>query len=890
MKSKCIYIIIDSTGSMGSFIKSLNNTLKELYYMCKILSNNLYDIKIISYRDYSDALNPQYLMPVWLYEYDNVEINIPAYGGGDAPEALRTALNILIDDSKQYENNLVLIYTDAPPHSPVYKGSNYENEKEILKDKFEWNYIKDNLKNHNIYTFYKDIPRQYYLYSIGYVIGLDKINSEFISKMSINVLLQLFGEKTEIINGNYLLNANHENKNEENVLMDFSDINQSSLIFNKLDWIYTYNFENKIDIIYECFNELFTIKYIQCILYNNFIGKLWRNICKFKGDERIKLLCDKLSLLVSNTNNIQIKTKIQEWIEKSYDNSDYIIDKINNVENNFPCLVLDGYKDLPDKKELRNISVNSSKKLVRNLPLHIIIQKEGILPYDNGVPKFIPLSLSDEEIFELIPNLSETGYIYTKRLALNMAMLCYEYGVKELKDISKRLLEKVKGTWIGLKTVRENPDIASLDFIKLSQKNKNFLSDYEKNVYDNLYKLHRFRKGKSKMYDLQIPYKPNVNYLTFDHKLKCSKCEKLRSVSLMTEEDICTVCLHDYISDPIEEKSYLTNCTCCNAVYAVDRPYLLATGPKCYYCRENKKVPTYQCDKCKNKFVCPNEKYNTNLCAHCSNNKNPYYTLEVSLYNLCQQNKGLLGISDIIFKNYTYFQILSDNLSLNHLLSEASFNDKLKYDNKYIFNQKEIIFKVNDDLINDKYEDNCQMCFEEFSLLNLNKACGKCDNLVCDKCMTEWYSQIKPGHIVLETYIKCPFCKNIPKRNTIKKFNKKLMNLMFSVKEFDHSMYYALCYKCIKIKEYMNKECANDIPDLKHFECDDHQINIHTMNCPSCDIITEKSFGCDHITCTQCNEHWCYACGMGFGKSDMSIDNCYSHMETEHDFRYYHFD
>ena len=30
--------------------------------------------------------------------------------------------------------------------------------------------------------------------------------------------------------------------------------------------------------------------------------------------------------------------------------------------------------------------------------------------------------------------------------------------------------------------------------------------------------------------------------------------------------------------------------------------------------------------------------------------------------------------------------------------------------------------------------------------------------------------------------------------------------------------------------------------------------------CPVCGIMTEKISGCNHITCTQCNSHWCWNC------------------------------
>lgn len=30
--------------------------------------------------------------------------------------------------------------------------------------------------------------------------------------------------------------------------------------------------------------------------------------------------------------------------------------------------------------------------------------------------------------------------------------------------------------------------------------------------------------------------------------------------------------------------------------------------------------------------------------------------------------------------------------------------------------------------------------------------------------------------------------------------------------------------------------------------------------CPHCNVPTEKTGGCNHITCTNCSNHWCYLC------------------------------
>lgn len=52
-------------------------------------------------------------------------------------------------------------------------------------------------------------------------------------------------------------------------------------------------------------------------------------------------------------------------------------------------------------------------------------------------------------------------------------------------------------------------------------------------------------------------------------------------------------------------------------------------------------------------------------------------------------------------------------------------------------------------------------------------------------------------------------------------------------------------------------------------------IEEETHNCPHCNILTQKSSGCNHMTCRQCGGHWCWLCGdkIGSVSSHYSADN-----------------
>jgi hypothetical protein len=77
-------------------------------------------------------------------------------------------------------------------------------------------------------------------------------------------------------------------------------------------------------------------------------------------------------------------------------------------------------------------------------------------------------------------------------------------------------------------------------------------------------------------------------------------------------------------------------------------------------------------------------------------------------------------------------------------------------------------------------------------------------------------------------------------------------------------------------------------PDLRNWTCDScTEIRaelagkpvLKTRECPGCGTMTEKLYGCNHITCTVagCGSHWCYSCG---GKFDQYT--IYGHIEEAH--------
>ena len=54
-------------------------------------------------------------------------------------------------------------------------------------------------------------------------------------------------------------------------------------------------------------------------------------------------------------------------------------------------------------------------------------------------------------------------------------------------------------------------------------------------------------------------------------------------------------------------------------------------------------------------------------------------------------------------------------------------------------------------------------------------------------------------------------------------------------------------------------------------------IRLHTSPCPTCSSPTQKTMGCNHMNCFQCNTHFCYLCGAW-----LDPGNPYNHFNNKH--------
>jgi len=371
----------------------------------------------------------------------------------------------------------------------------------------------------------------------------------------------------------------------------------------------------------------------------------------------------------------------------------------------------------------------------------------------------------------------------------------------------------------------------------------------------------------------------------------------------------------------VKETSWV-QCGTCVGSYSVTVPGDLHCRPKCYPCREGRRADktVVECSLCLNKYLSPGGsawRAMTDKIAECIENDNQEGAdkLQAALNDkkfICPRcfvhPKDMIGVveiqlSEIIKYNptmiheipYTPYETLVDAktklwrrvMEVNHDLhgKRRTVCLPLIYKGYTIHDSDHVIQTFKNTLMTHDGIMMCNTCISDVSVRDMVPACGHCQNKMCKDCVRSWYSDVRIGCVVSESNTKCPYCKSTPTYATIKglplgylKNVRKTKRNHGNVCPWNPSDIYASCAMCLNIVPALARECAQAAPDLINYNCDDCQNKItkdykaQTKDCPSCGVTTEKTGGCNHITC-RCRAHWCWTCNERF---DYSV--IYNHM------------
>eukprot|EP01023_Acetabularia_acetabulum_P063003 TRINITY_DN785_c0_g1_i10.p1 TRINITY_DN785_c0_g1~~TRINITY_DN785_c0_g1_i10.p1 ORF type:complete len:678 (+),score=70.85 TRINITY_DN785_c0_g1_i10:652-2685(+) len=432
----------------------------------------------------------------------------------------------------------------------------------------------------------------------------------------------------------------------------------------------------------------------------------------------------------------------------------------------------------------------------------------------------------------------------------------------------------------------------------------------------------------------KCPFNPSSKIYYPDFKKQCTKCAQFRSFTLMEggkcgqcryyeneascDENLSQSASSGFVFNQNMDVTFVSNfreCVDCHGIYAVSKD--VKCVPECHYCRNGTKPPLLKCAKCTNFFVVPDGAQSPFTCPPCQYLPHIHQSQNITtnLYALTKLNPILpfyyIKNQNLQTQNLIKHMLALLQLYLNHqkqkysnsLYNNSSSEFQLLFNGKQILQQEEVVTQVSK-IIDDYYSlETCHLCCDEFQRNELKRTCGKCNNLTCATCLKNWYGETKPGKLVLLSKLSCPFCRQIPKRKTVKQFNPEALKIINQFhqqnkiqkqpgssnnvqdvgnSQFRDDMYYGWCQCCNRAKEAMEKTCAGDkVPVLSGFNCEECQLNeeINLSNvkrCPGCKAACIKVTGCVHIECTICYTHWCYLC-------EQTFDDVYEHMDNDHD-------
>ncbi|KAH6609912.1 dihydroxyacid dehydratase [Trichoderma cornu-damae] len=436
--------------------------------------------------------------------------------------------------------------------------------------------------------------------------------------------------------------------------------------------------------------------------------------------------------------------------------------------------------------------------------------------------------------------------------------------------------------------------------------------------------------------EAQITWTPEKTRAALGPLAICKACLFPRSVTVMAPGGICGLCdvessgscscsactRTDDHADRIRanastdqtelSEAHWVECgrTSCRAQYVVYNPDALRVRPKCYFCRhagqrsEDAKegAPAVECSKCLGRIIWPEEYRPDGLdlaayrCPACVAGRKTIVGEETTARKLSSENSNwgwLLRNEDETIRQpfngrsvfYTASNCILADVDTKVEVLPAAGGDGLTIRGKLVRNPDEVRASLLGWVRSRRSESaTCSLCFSHVRKGDALPACGRsgCHQVICGSCRDSWYGINAPGRILNMPALHCPFCRRRPAPKAVSKFRLHQVGLLGAAVQDGGSWIHAWCRRCGFARRYAERVCAVGAPaELVGWACEECNADLtvggeRVRRCPGCGVATEKTYGCDHITCP-CGTHWCYACGEESAEREI-----YAHMAQEH--------
>ncbi|KAK8045201.1 dihydroxyacid dehydratase [Apiospora rasikravindrae] len=523
----------------------------------------------------------------------------------------------------------------------------------------------------------------------------------------------------------------------------------------------------------------------------------------------------------------------------------------------------------------------------------------------------MPLALAKAKyqrvFWKALLHLVVPGTKLSGRAASVLAALSIRMGIKPLLDAADQQMFSWKENWNNLEVPETwNTNCMSLlldadaSYAERHKKRKaedsaytTLLKPSDRKLFELLVDYSLLKANMDTSLTARIGWHPEKTRVPVGPLVLCKECHFPRSVTIMASEGICGLCLKpdtDYtrkskpdvlqlnVSKDDDISTEITWVECCNvdcrAQYVVYDSEGLNVRAKCHFCRRGKtseRAPTIECSKCLSRIIWPDEYRPEDL--------------EADIYE-CPACVG--GYKTITVSAAAALEDFADKVEV----LPQSHEESLSLGGKTVRNAEDIKACLLGWIKSRKAESGtCNLCFRDFKKqgAGLRRACGRsgCPQQICTGCHAQWYSTNKPGCLINVAALTCPFCRRQPSPKVAPRNLVALANLRDAVQE-SGSWLYSWCVRCGHAKRFAERVCARGAPsELTGWCCDDCQPTVAAASkgetgeifkeCPSCGVATEKTGGCNHMTCV-CGAEWCFVCGEQ-GEDSQAV---YAHMSESH--------
>ncbi|KAL2141634.1 hypothetical protein VTI28DRAFT_2128 [Corynascus sepedonium] len=407
-----LLIVTDATLSMGAFLKSLNSSLQDIIRI-STMTGCFSRIGVIAYRDYAEHGRCTDWSG-WHSRDAQSEISQDAllsfvqslrmFSGGDWAEATRTGLALAYQVMRPEAKTIILLYSDALPHTEADGGLWEKEQDELTKiDTYggsgklfaDWVSVANTLSSSDkkaqvfgiieICGYWQDLDLESMITYLSTRTGgvcleiTRKPSPETISKLTVNLLLhwmgaekqgavlekQLIATRVDFIDHSaidqlasekdpssfrYLPTSSKKHDRQTlkaNMRRDPISIETLSEIVPRREHPMDFSKRYREDptyreIVIEQLTQIIETD-VSAIALNPVFGSLWRTVCNDRLNPARDQLITNFGLEVNRIESFTKKEDMKKWLEASYDFVGEITDMIAAVpdESRYPCVFLD---------------------------------------------------------------------------------------------------------------------------------------------------------------------------------------------------------------------------------------------------------------------------------------------------------------------------------------------------------------------------------------------------------------------------------------------------------------------------------------------------------------------------------------------------------------------